>query len=77
VKVALSLANTQIRNQQPGGIKGDWTRAHDFAQQDAGIEGSWVHAYRTSLEVCHQKETGARLDVQTVTTKQTDTFGAS
>jgi hypothetical protein len=25
--------------------KGDWTRAHDSAQQDEGPEGSWVHAY--------------------------------
>ena len=24
--------------------KGDWTRAHESAQQDEGIEGSWVHA---------------------------------
>jgi hypothetical protein len=30
--------------------KGDWTRAHEFAQQDEGIEGSWVHAY------LHRKE---------------------
>ena len=22
--------------------KGDWTRAHESAQQDEGIEGSWV-----------------------------------
>ena len=25
--------------------KGDWTRAHESAQQDEGVEGSWVHAY--------------------------------
>ena len=25
--------------------KGDWTRAHESAQQDEGMEGSWVHAY--------------------------------
>jgi hypothetical protein len=25
--------------------KGDWTRAHESAQQDEGPEGSWVHAY--------------------------------
>jgi hypothetical protein len=25
--------------------KGDWTRAHESAQQDEGIEGAWVHAY--------------------------------
>jgi hypothetical protein len=24
--------------------KGDWTRAHESAQQDEGMEGSWVHA---------------------------------
>jgi hypothetical protein len=30
--------------------KGDWTRAHEFAQQDEGREGSWVHAY------LHRKE---------------------
>jgi hypothetical protein len=30
--------------------KGDWTRAHDSAQQDEGAEGSWVHAY------LHRKE---------------------
>jgi len=30
--------------------KGDWTRAHEFAQQDEGVEGSWVHAY------LHRKE---------------------
>jgi hypothetical protein len=25
--------------------KGDWTRAHESAQQDEGVKGSWVHAY--------------------------------
>jgi hypothetical protein len=25
--------------------KGNWTRAHESAQQDEGMEGSWVHAY--------------------------------
>jgi hypothetical protein len=25
--------------------KGDWTQAHESAQQDEGPEGSWVHAY--------------------------------
>jgi hypothetical protein len=25
--------------------KGDWTQAHELAQQDEGPEGSWVHAY--------------------------------
>ena len=30
--------------------KGDWTRAHELAQQDEGRDGSWVHAY------LHRKE---------------------
>jgi len=30
--------------------KGDWTRAHESAQEDEGPEGSWVHAY------LHRKE---------------------
>ena len=30
--------------------KGDWTRAHEAAQQDEGVAGSWVHAY------LHRKE---------------------
>jgi hypothetical protein len=30
--------------------KGDWTRAHESAQQDQGKDGSWVHAY------LHRKE---------------------
>jgi hypothetical protein len=30
--------------------KGDWSRAHESAQQDEGREGSWVHAY------LHRKE---------------------
>ena len=30
--------------------KGDWTRAHEVAQQDEGPAGSWVHAY------LHRKE---------------------
>jgi len=30
--------------------KGNWTRAHESAQQDEGTDGSWVHAY------LHQKE---------------------
>ncbi len=24
---------------------GDWTKAHESAQQDGGRDGSWVHAY--------------------------------
>lgn len=30
--------------------KGDWTRAHESAQQDESRDGSWVHAY------LHRKE---------------------
>jgi hypothetical protein len=30
--------------------KGDWTRAHESAQQDEGPDGSWVHVY------LHRKE---------------------
>ena len=30
--------------------KGDWTKAHESAQQDEGLDGSWVHAY------LHRKE---------------------
>lgn len=30
--------------------KGDWTKAHESAQEDEGPEGSWVHAY------LHRKE---------------------
>ena len=30
--------------------KGDWTKAHESAQQDEGPDGSWVHAY------LHRKE---------------------
>ncbi len=30
--------------------KGDWTRAHESAQQDEGVEGSWVHAYPVVTE---------------------------
>ncbi len=30
--------------------KGDWTRAHESAQQDEGASGAWVHAY------LHRKE---------------------
>ena len=30
--------------------KGDWTRAHESAQQDEGGDSSWVHAY------LHRKE---------------------
>jgi hypothetical protein len=48
-------------DQSPGGLdsalaglwwdaKGDWTKAHEAAQQDEGPRGSWVHAY------LHRKE---------------------
>ena len=30
--------------------RGDWTRAHNAAQDDPGRDGSWVHAY------LHRKE---------------------
>jgi hypothetical protein len=30
--------------------KGDWTKAHESAQQDGGPAGAWVHAY------LHRKE---------------------
>jgi hypothetical protein len=30
--------------------KGDWTKAHESAQQDEGQAGAWVHAY------LHRKE---------------------
>jgi hypothetical protein len=30
--------------------KGDWTRAHESAQQDEGPAGAWLHAY------LHRKE---------------------
>jgi hypothetical protein len=36
--------------------KGDWTRAHESAQQDEGPEGSWVHAYQ-----CIPSSEGGRL----------------
>lgn len=39
--------------------KGDWTRAHESAQQNDGSDGSWVHAYfiarkaiRTTRLIC-------------------------
>lgn len=30
--------------------KGDWDKAHEFAQKDGGVSGDWVHAY------LHRKE---------------------
>ena len=48
--------NSLIKQSPPAGLtlalaglwwdaKGDWTRAHESAQQDEGRDGSWVHAY--------------------------------
>jgi hypothetical protein len=53
-------ASTEL-DQAPSGLshalaglwwdaKGDWTKAHECAQQDEGPDGSWVHAY------LHRKE---------------------
>jgi len=39
------LRNSHSRSSAYGDAKGDWTRAHESAQQDEGPEGSWVHAY--------------------------------
>jgi len=53
---------TSLTNQEPPAklsralvglwwdAKGDWTKAHESAQQDEGPEGAWVHAY------LHRKE---------------------
>lgn len=49
--------------------KGDWTRAHETAQQDEGSEGGWAHAYvfvpkswrLRSVEVGSFGESGANL----------------
>ena len=30
--------------------KGDWTKAHESAQQDEGPAGAWVHAYLHRVE---------------------------
>ena len=30
--------------------KGEWTRAHESAQQDEGSTGAWVHAYLHRVE---------------------------
>ena len=43
-QVALALAGLWWE------AKGDWTRAHESAQQDEGPNGAWVHAY------LHRKE---------------------
>jgi hypothetical protein len=50
-----------LRDKPPEGVgvalaglwwdaKGDWTSAHESAQQDEGASGAWVHAY------LHRKE---------------------
>jgi hypothetical protein len=56
-KVTLSdFRQSLTANEPPAGVtqalaglwwdaKGDWTRAHESAQQDKGSDGSWVHAY--------------------------------
>jgi len=44
--VGLSLALTGLWWD----AKGDWTKAHESAQQDEGPAGAWVHAY------LHRKE---------------------
>jgi len=30
--------------------KGDWDKAHEFAQKDEGVNGSWVHALLHRIE---------------------------
>ena len=45
------LPDSRTRSQDCGSTpNGDWTRAHESAQQHEGVEGSWVHAY------LHRKE---------------------
>jgi hypothetical protein len=55
------LRESLSQDQPPAGLsvalaglwwdaKGDWTRAHESAQQDEGPAGAWVHAY------LHRKE---------------------
>jgi hypothetical protein len=41
----LALRSLTLRRVVVGCAKGDWTRAHEYAQQDEGMEGSWAHAY--------------------------------
>jgi hypothetical protein len=58
--MTLQQFRDSLRNEEPpsdvalAGLwwdaKGDWTRAHESAQQDEGPAGSWVHAY------LHRKE---------------------
>ena len=58
--MTLQQFRDSLRDEEPpsdvalGGLwwdaKGDWTRAHESAQQDEGPAGSWVHAY------LHRKE---------------------
>jgi hypothetical protein len=58
--MTLQQFRDSLRNEEPpidvalAGLwwdaKGNWTRAHESAQQDEGPAGSWVHAY------LHRKE---------------------
>ena len=60
--MTLQQFRDSLRESQPPGdlnaalaglwwdAKGDWTRAHESAQQDEGPAGAWVHAY------LHRKE---------------------
>ena len=50
--------------------KGDWTRAHESAQQDEGKDGSWVHAY------LHRKE-GDQGNAAYCTAEQANSFAKS
>ena len=51
---SLSSSAPPLQNFALAGLwwdaKGDWTRAHESAQQDEGAAGAWVHAY------LHRKE---------------------
>jgi hypothetical protein len=46
----LSAAHSPGSFTDANGVVGDWTRAHEAAQQDEGPSGAWVHAY------LHRKE---------------------
>ena len=35
--------------------KGDWTRAHESAQQDEGSAGSWVPVHHISVQRCESQ----------------------
>jgi hypothetical protein len=56
-----NFRDSLLRDEPPGELspalaglwwdaKGDWTKAHESAQQDEGPAGAWVHAY------LHRKE---------------------